>query len=199
MGFFDFIGDIVSQVVDPLAPLVADVAASGALTGVSPALLGPGGIAGAAGVAGRVAEGAAGGAVLNALVGGGGGTVKKIMAGPGVGAAARSASGKFLMNLLAVNGIHPAPNANIKATVVILLTPEGAVVDSVRRGTPKIMSRDLQIAKKVAKTVGKLHSKLPRRTVQPSLVSEINQSIKRKILRDVNGQFLRLPPGQDCG
>jgi len=207
MGFFASLTGGLASIVSAAAPIGAGLAQSGALGPtaaiVSPALAGargPTGVGGRSGIAGAAREvaqaalGAGAGSAFTASMNGG-----RAGIGVGLAAAARTEAGQMLMNLLAVNGIHPAPTSNIKATVVILLTPEGAVVDSVRRGTPKVMSRDVQIAKRVAKVVKKLHGKLPTRTVQASLTTQINETVKRTILGEVSAPLRRIAArGDTC-
>jgi len=204
MGFFDSLFEGVASVVGAAAPAVSGAAASGALgpTAAAAAAVagGPGGgapgVAGVAGAVGAAEEVAAQvRARANQGVGGGG----------GAGAFVRTAGAlnNTLGSLLATNGIHPAPNANIKATVVLLLTPNGAAfVDSVDRGTPAVMSRDMQITKKTIKRVAKMAKRIPRKTVPQSMNAQINESVKRKIMDDLSCSpaLRRLTSGGDsCG
>lgn len=193
MGALDFLGPIL----DPLQSLAGQVGIEGALA--------PGG---------TLLAGLAGGGSFRSLIGditsiggsqGGSGmpgalgiaaelagqAANPAAAGGQLGAAAfvarATALNTTLGALLASNGIHPAPQGNIKATVVLLLRPDGAAfVDSVQRGTPDIMSRDMQVTKKTIKRIAKLARKIPRKTVDPSLNKQITDKVKHKIMQDID-------------
>jgi len=113
-----------------------------------------------------------------------------------------NALNRTLGALLAANGIRGAPTGNVKATVVILLTPQGhGFIDSVERGTPAVMSRDLQTTKKTIRRIRKMESRIPKKIVKQSMAAQINDKVKQKIMQDIdcNNPLRITTGGGHCG
>lgn len=205
MGFFDFL-DVVIDPLQSAAGRVLDVGTSGLLgpgvaalsglaggQGLTSTLAGLGGAQGPTGLAGEFATNVAAG---------------QFGAGAAAAAGLAGASGQLseialtLARILSANGINSAPTGNIKATIVLTLTPQNlAFIDSVQRGTPAVMSRDMQITKKTIKRIQKMARRIPRKVVEPSLNSQINTQVKRKIMDDIgcSSPLRGLPPaGGHC-
>lgn len=72
-------------------------------------------------------------------------------------------------------------------TQVIAVYPNGWVeLREERRGKPKLYSRDVQTAKRVARTASKVYRQLPRRTVRQSKQAQLTEGVLDKALRSVN-------------
>ena len=111
------------------------------------------------------------------------------MGTPGGQGLAGGLGGSLLGGILtSIFGGDPAasPQGKAKLTTVVLATYENGVVEvrSMRDGTPYLMSRDMQVARRVARAVRKADARLPKKTVQPSKAKQLSDALTDKAMRD---------------
>jgi len=77
-------------------------------------------------------------------------------------------------------------NKNRVRTIIQTISPAGKVIrQSIEKGRPFLMNRDIVIAKRVFRTVAKVSGRLPKRTVKQSAASMLKDAAIDKAMRDV--------------
>jgi len=80
-----------------------------------------------------------------------------------------------------------------RTTVETMDTTTGQIVKMRRMpGSPKLMNSEVRAAKRVIKTVAKLHAKIPRRTVSESKMKKLTDAAIDEATRNVTGGSTRV-------
>lgn len=95
--------------------------------------------------------------------------------------------GETVTSVLGGNNAPQMPVGTPKLwTVVIAEYPNGYLqTRSKTRGTPKLMSKDVQTCKRVNRTVRKLDQRLPKKTVREGKSSQLTRAVMDKALASV--------------
>lgn len=137
---------------------------------ISPAirrLLGIGG----GGAAGGGAAGGGGGAILKDILGGVGGGI----------------FGGLLTGLFGGSGVPMGKPALY--TVVLAVYPDGTVEERERmRGKPYLMTRDVQVARKVAKRSASIRKRMPKQTVRESPMKQLQNTLMQNAIANATRQ-----------
>lgn len=201
MGFFDdvgaqlpggsaggLLGNLVGGVTGIISNPVGTVAnLAGPLLGAT----GMGGMSGTPGVSGVAGAGAAARAGLGLLTG----AARWVWQKAGFASFkdfARYTAGAVGISiaydtLFGENGPPTVPEGKSSTITIVRRVYENGYMENVstEEGHPILMSRDYQKAKRVQRTVSRMHNKMPRRTVKQSNASKAKEAIEQAIVNQV--------------
>lgn len=93
-----------------------------------------------------------------------------------------------IAGIAALHGITANPNGTpVLFTVVFSLRENSLGIRSLERGTPILMSRDMQRLKRTLKVIRKAAAKVPRKTVTESTATQTKNAIEQEVLRRITG------------